>query len=92
MPECLPTDQKAAQAHHACQQDNDLADEDRRALFGLMNCVQVLGLDCVVFETKPAKFMAAGACHVWAARNALYRNLAFRALVGHEDEIHKAQH
>ncbi len=92
MPECLPADQKAAQAHHACQQDDDLADENRRALFGLMNCVQVLRLGSVVFQTKPAEFMAAGACHVWAARNALDWNLAFGALVGHEDEIHKAQH
>jgi hypothetical protein len=57
-----------------------------------MNCVQVLGLDCVVFKTKPAEFMSTGACHVWTARNTLDGNLAFGALVGHEDKIHEAQH
>ena len=56
-----------------------------------MDSIEVLGLCGMVFETEPTELVATGAGHVRAPGDALDGDLAFGALVGHEDEVDETE-
>ena len=88
----LTADQKGRKACETGQKHDNFTNENEYTFFWLVNRVQILVSESMIFEAEPAKLMATWTCHMRTTANSLNGNLTFWTFISYQYKIDKAQY